>query len=374
MGNNIAWFVKTCHICQTGKTQNVLIPPVIATPAPLFAKIYVDTMHLPPSGGFKFIIQGRCSVVHYPEFDMLRNENARAIGEWLLKCFIYRWGTLVEIVSDNGGPFVKAIGYLSKKYHINHIRISGYNLRANGIVERSHFDIRQALFNAAGGDQMKWSSVAHSVFWADHITVRKRMGCSPYFAVTGTHPLLPFDITEFSYLLPPPNSVLSTTDMIARHALALQKRSEDLAMLHSKVFQARCAAAIHFERDHAVTIKDFDFKLGDLVLLRHTAIEKALNRKMCARYIGPIIIISRNKGGAYIVAELDGSLYDRPIAAFRLIPYFARLHIDLPPLEELLDVSIDCLRELENTTLEETDDFFNDETPDIDPLNEDNDD
>jgi hypothetical protein len=39
MGNDIAWFVKTCHICQTRKTQNVLIPPIVATPAPLFAKI-----------------------------------------------------------------------------------------------------------------------------------------------------------------------------------------------------------------------------------------------------------------------------------------------------------------------------------------------
>ena len=208
---------------------------------------------------------------------MLRNETAKAIGEWLLKCFIYRWGTLVEIVSDNGGPFVKAITYLSKKYHINHIRISGYNSRANGIVERSHFDVRQALYKAAGGDQSKWSSVAYSVFWADRITVRKRMGCSPYFAVTGTHPLLPFDITEASYLLPPPDSILSTTDMIARRALTLQKRREDLAKLHSKVFDARRAATVRFERDHQLTIKDFNFKLGDLVLLRHTAIEKALN-------------------------------------------------------------------------------------------------
>ena len=62
--------------------QNILIPPTVAIPAPLFAKIYVDTMHLLPSNSFKFIVQGRCSLVHYPEFDMLRKENAQAIGEW----------------------------------------------------------------------------------------------------------------------------------------------------------------------------------------------------------------------------------------------------------------------------------------------------
>ena len=62
--------------------------------------------------------------------------------------------------------------------------------------------------------------------------------------------------------------------------------------------------------------------------MRNTAIEKALNRKMRARYLGPLIVISRNKGGAYIVSELDGSVLDRPIAAFRVIPYFAHSALD----------------------------------------------
>ena len=102
---------------------------------------------------------------------------------------------------------------------------------------------------------------------------------------------------------------------------------------------ARLAAARCFERDHSASIRDFDFKLGDLVLVRNTAIKKALNRKMCARYLGPLIIISRNKGGAYIVSELDGSVLDRPIAAFRVIPYFARTALNIPPLDDLIDIS-----------------------------------
>jgi hypothetical protein len=135
MGNDIAWFVKTCRLCQLRKTQNVLIPPVVATPAPLFAKIYIDTMHMPPSNGFKYIVQGRCSLSHWPEFEMLRKENARALGEWLMKSFVYRWGTLVEIVTDNGTAFVKALTYIEQRYHIKHICISGYNSRANGLIE-----------------------------------------------------------------------------------------------------------------------------------------------------------------------------------------------------------------------------------------------
>jgi len=76
------------------------------------------------------------------------------------------------------------------------------------------------------------------------------MGCSPYYATTGTHPLIPLDIIEATYLLPPPNSILSATDLIARHAIALQKHDSDLACLHSTVYKARVKATITFEKKH----------------------------------------------------------------------------------------------------------------------------
>ena len=318
-------------------------------------------MHLTPSGGYKYIVQARCSLTHWPEWEMLRKETAKSIALFILQNIIYRWGTLLEIVTDNGAPFVKALAYLSQHYHITHIRISGYNSRANGLVERSHFDVRQALFKSCDGQESKWSSTAYSVFWAERVTVRRRMGCSPYFATTGAHPLLPFDIAEANYLLPPPDGILSSTDLIARRAVALQKRRSQLSTLHDKVHGARLAAARRFERDHSASIRDFDFKLGDLVLVRNTAIEKALNRKMRARYLGPLIVISRNKGGAYIVSELDGSVLDRPIAAFRVIPYFARTALDIPPLDDLIDISEARLTQMKETTTPDPEEDLDDD-------------
>jgi hypothetical protein len=74
----------------------------------------------------------------------------------------------------------------------------------------------QALFKAADGNQHCWAQVAHSVFWLECVTPWKHMGCSPYYAATGTHLLLPFDIIEANYLLPPPDLLLATTDLIMR--------------------------------------------------------------------------------------------------------------------------------------------------------------
>ncbi|KAF9543843.1 hypothetical protein CPC08DRAFT_649770, partial [Agrocybe pediades] len=152
-------------------------------------------------------------------------------------------------------------------------------------------------------------------------------------------------------------------------AVSLQKCREDLEQLRSKVYKARVKAAIRFEQEHANTIKEYNFKLGDLVLIRNTAIEKSLNRKMRPQYLGPLIVISRNRGGSYILAELDGSLFDRPIAAFRVIPYSARSSIPLPPLDELLDVSMKRLRQLEESTStdpENDDEEIEDPEPDDD--------
>lgn len=346
---DIVWFLRTCHICQVQQIQKALIPPVVATPAPLFAKVYMDTMHMPRSGGFSYVVQGRCSLTHYPEFRMLKAENSTSLGNWIFQDILCRWGALREIVTDNGAPFLKALAYLSKRYHINHIRISGYNSRANGIAERPHFDVRQALIKAVDGEENKWSQAVYSVFWSERVTVRKRMGCSPYYAATGTHPIIPLDILEVTYLQPAPESILSTTDLIARRAIALQKRTEDLARLHNRVYAARRRAADRFERIHERTIRDYAFERGDLVLMRNTRVEKSLNRKMRPRYLGPLIVLSKNKGGAYILCELDGSVLQNPVAGFRVIPYFARRRIELP--EGMEDISTERLRKMEEQEL-----------------------
>jgi hypothetical protein len=67
---------------------------------------------------------------------------------------------------------------------------------------------------------------------------------------------------------------------------------------------------------------------------------------MRPQYLGLLIILSRNKEGTYILAELDGSVFDRPIAAFRVIFYFACTKINLPLLDKLLDISQQRLQEL----------------------------
>ena len=77
----------------------------------------------------------------------------------------------------------------------------------------------------------------------------------------------------------------------------------------------------------------------------NTVVEKSLNRKMKTRYLGLLIVLARNKGGAYILCELDGSVLKNTVGAFRLVPYFPRRHIDF--LDRAMDISTEKLREME---------------------------
>ena len=117
-------------------------------------------------------------------------------------------------------------------------------------MEQSHFKVREAIFKACDGDELKWSGVGYSVFQAERVTIRHRMECSPYFAATGTHPLLPIDIVKANYLLPPPDLILLSSDLITRRAITLQKRHDQLSKVTDQVYQARVSAAHYTQLRH----------------------------------------------------------------------------------------------------------------------------
>jgi len=347
MLQDIKIFVQSCHPCQTRATFKIHLPPTISIPTKLFAKIYLDIMLMPKAQGYRYVVAARDNLSGAAEGCKLKKASAAAVSQFIYEEIICRYGNILEIVTDNGPETKAGTEELLRRYGINHIRISPYNSPANGVVERGHFTIREAIVKACDGNISKWLNLVHHAFFADRVTVRRATGFSPYFLLYGTDPILSLDLFEATYLTPGIEDIKTTSDLLALRIHQLQKHSLHEEQAANKLLRTRQMHRDAFIKKFANCLSQSSFKEGDLVLMRNSRVEQELDRKTKPRYLGPYKIIRQTKGGSYVVSELDGTISKRGIAAFRLIAFRPRPGMPLPnnklPTQEEVDSDLEWI-------------------------------
>ena len=91
------------------------------------------------------------------------------------------------LICDNGPENKGLMIELVERYRIKNVQISSYHSQANGLVERGH----QPIVNALSKMGNRWVRNFPVVLWVDRITTRTPTGFPPYKVVFGQHCVLP---------------------------------------------------------------------------------------------------------------------------------------------------------------------------------------
>ncbi|KAI0060621.1 hypothetical protein BV25DRAFT_1807130 [Artomyces pyxidatus] len=213
---------------------------------------------------------------------------------------------------------------LLKRVNVPQITISAYNSRGNGVVERGHFIIREAITKASGKDISSWPDRVHHAFFADKVATSQVTGFSPYYLIHGVHPVLPFDLTEATFMVTGFKKSMSSSDLLALRIRQLERRSTDIATAARSLKKHRLGAKEQFERRFQARLIKRNYQPRELVLMRNSAIETSHNAKTLPRYMGPYMVVRQTRQGSYVLQELDGTIMRTGVAQFRVIPYIAR--------------------------------------------------
>jgi Integrase core domain len=212
--------------------------PTILTPATLFTKVYLDIMMMPKAQGYQYIVAARDDLSGAAEGHKLKKGSARAVAQFIFEELICRYGSIAEIVMDNGSEAKGATDELLRRHGIPQIRISPYNSQANGVIKHGHFIIREALVKACNRNISKWPDLIHHAFFADRVTTRKATGFSPYYLLYGVDPVLPLDLFKATYLVSGFKKNITTEELLALQILQLAKHDSDIKQAAETLHQS----------------------------------------------------------------------------------------------------------------------------------------
>ena len=322
--------IQSCHTCQLRSTKKMHRPITMSRPQGVFSKVYLDVMKMPKARGKEWLVACRDDLSGVTECKALARDTAKAVAKFFYHRIILRYGTVMEVVTDNGSSFQGEFRKLLQEYRIPQITISPYNSQANGVVERGHFNIREAIVKLCKEDVSRWPLLVPAACYADRITVRRATGFSPFYLLHGVHPFLPCDLADATFMVTEFKKGMTDAELLAARIRQILQMPEDVQRARKNLHRSRCKSKAAFEAKYARRLSKKDFEPGSLVLLRNSPVENTMSieHKTTHRYIGPYEVVAKTKGGSYVLKELNGNLIRHSVAAFRLVSYIKRKELE----------------------------------------------
>ena len=250
---------KACLICQErSKKVNKHPTELMDTPPYPFAVISIDMcgpfVESYAKNRYAFTIIDEYS--RYPEIFPVADKSAETIIHILLDEIIPRYGCPLKVKSDNGLEFKNsALEYTLKALNIEHVYTTNYNPQQNGILERSHRVLNDAIAKQVSQDNRLWDVFINQTLSAMRCCKNESTGESPYYLLFKREAVMPVD-----NILRPRRKYVGE-DL---HRITLEKMHREFRKVHTKMKKSR----LRQQRYANVGAKPVEYKIGDPVFVR----------------------------------------------------------------------------------------------------------
>ena len=206
MSTDIAAWCRDCQHCQRGKVTRQYTAPLqpIAIPSRRFSHIHVDLVGpLPSSGGASNLLTIIDRSTRWLEAIPLQSTTATAVADALVAGWIARFGVPAELTSDRGVQFSSEVwAILMNRLGIRHHLTTAYHPQSNGMIERTHRQLKDALRARLAGDN--WLAHLPYVLLSLRATPKEDSNLSSAELVYGAPILLPGQLQQGPE--PPPST------------------------------------------------------------------------------------------------------------------------------------------------------------------------
>ena len=189
LAGDVKVWSRQCLACQRGKVTQHAKKPLISILVPdlPFSAINIDLVRpLPQCEGFRYLFTIVDRATRWPEALPVKDMTAAAfISGW-----VSRFGVPAVVTSDRGAQFCSSFwGNVCNILGVKHNRTTAYHPESNGLVERFHRRLKDALRTRAVGSS--WLAHLPWTMLGLRTAPRERSAISPAQYVFGTALSLP---------------------------------------------------------------------------------------------------------------------------------------------------------------------------------------
>ncbi|MCO5592173.1 hypothetical protein L7F22_046169 [Adiantum nelumboides] len=145
--------------------------------------------------GKLYILVAMDYMIRWVEAQSVARVNKKTVSRFVYTHICCKFGTPLEIVSDNGLGFRKGLlTEVCEELHILHWHSTPYYPQSNGLVEKVNGIIAGVIKKMVKNKKTLWDDFPDGALWAYQTTYREAIEFTPFHLVYGQEALKPIDL------------------------------------------------------------------------------------------------------------------------------------------------------------------------------------